>query len=175
MTSTRRLIVIGNGMAGARFVEEIVTRGGPDRFAVTVFGDEPVGNYNRILLSSVLAGSHQPRDIFINPLPWYAEHGVILHAGSRVTAIDLEHKQVSAGSRLVEPYDVLVMATGSRGFVPPMDGARTEIGTFKEGLFVFRTLDDCDRILARGATSRTAVVIGGGLLGLEAARGLLNR
>ena len=122
MTPAARLVVIGNGMAGARFVEEIVTRGGPDRFAVTVFGDEPVGNYNRILLSSVLAGSHQPRDIFINPLPWYAEHGVTLHAGARVTAIDLEQKQVSAGSDLVEPYDVLVMATGSRGFVPPMDG-----------------------------------------------------
>jgi NAD(P)H-dependent nitrite reductase large subunit len=175
MTATQRLVVIGNGMAGARFVEDLIARGGRDRFAVTVFGEEPDGNYNRILLSGVLAGSHRPRDIFINPLSWYADNGVTLHAGARATSIDLESAQVSSATGLVEPYDVLVIATGSKGFVPPMDGLRTEAGTVKDGLFVFRTLDDCGRILARGETSRTAVVIGGGLLGLEAARGLLNR
>ena len=141
--ATRRLVVIGNGMAGARFVEDLIARGGRDRFVVSVFGDEPAGNYNRILLSGVLAGTHQPRDIFINPLPWYADNGVTLHAGVRVTAIDVERQEVSSANRLVEPYDVLVMATGSRGFLPPMDGVKTEAGTFKDGLFVFRTLDDC--------------------------------
>ena len=175
MTATKRLVVIGNGMAGARFVEDLIARGGRDRFSVTVFGDEPAGNYNRILLSGVLAGSHQPRDIFINPIPWYADNGVSLRAGVRVHAIDIGEKRVSTANGLVEPYDVLVMATGSSGFVPPMDGMKTEAGTLKDGLFVFRTLDDCRRILERGETSRTAVVIGGGLLGLEAARGLLNR
>jgi NAD(P)H-dependent nitrite reductase large subunit len=175
MNARARLVVIGNGMAGARFVEDLIARGGRDRFAITVFGDEPAGNYNRILLSGVLAGSHLPRDIFINPLPWYADNGVTLHAGARVRAIDIADKQASSANGLVEPYDVLVIATGSGGFVPPMDGLKTEAGTFKDGVFVFRTLDDCQRILKRGETSRTAVVIGGGLLGLEAARGLLNR
>jgi nitrite reductase (NADH) large subunit len=100
---------------------------------MTVFGDEPEGNYNRILLSSVLAGSHQSRDIFINPLPWYAAHGVTSHAGVPVNAIDIERRQVSSASGLVEPCDALVIATGSRGFVPPMDGVKTEAGTIKEG------------------------------------------
>jgi NAD(P)H-dependent nitrite reductase large subunit len=175
MSGTRRLVVIGNGMAGARLVEDVLLRGGRDLFAVTVFGDEPHGNYNRILLSGVLAGSHQPKDIYINPLSWYAEQGITLHAGARVEAIDVERKQVSNVSGLVERYDVLVIATGSSGMVPPMDGLRTETGTFKEGVFVFRTLDDCGGILKRAESSRRAVVIGGGLLGLEAAKGLLNR
>ena len=174
MKGTRRLVVIGNGMAGARLVEDGLFRGGRDLFAVTVFGDEPYGNYNRILLSGVLAGSHQPKDIYINPLSWYAEQGITLHAGARVEAIDLDRKQVSSASGLVEPYDALVIATGSRGVVPPIDGLRTETGTFKEGVFVFRTLDDCSGIMKRAETARRAVVIGGGLLGLEAAKGLLN-
>ena len=174
MSGTRRLVVIGNGMAGARLVEDVIARG-RGMFAVTMFGSEPHGNYNRILLSGVLAGSHQPQDIFINPLPWYAQHGVVLHAGDRVEAIDVERKQVAGASGVVEPYDTLVIATGSSGMVPPMDGLRTETGALKEGVFIFRTLDDCHGILKRAATSRRAIVIGGGLLGLEAARGLLNR
>ncbi len=176
MSDRRRLVVIGNGMAGARLVEDVLARGGRHLFAVTVFGDEPHGNYNRILLSGVLAGSHQPRDIVINPLSWYAEQGVTLHAGARVDAIDVERKQVlSRASGIVEPYDLLVIATGSSGVVPPIDGLQTETGAFKEGVFVFRTLDDCSGILKRADTSKRAVVIGGGLLGLEAAKGLLNR
>ena len=94
MSGTRRLVVVGNGMAGARLVEEVIARGGRGRFAVTVFGDEPHGNYNRILLSGVLAGSHQPEDIFINPLPWYAQHGVVLHAGDRV---ERDRRRAEAG------------------------------------------------------------------------------
>jgi NAD(P)H-dependent nitrite reductase large subunit len=175
MSGPRRLVVIGNGMAGARLVEDVLVRGGRDLFAVTVFGDEPHGNYNRILLSGVLAGSHQAKDIFINPVSWYAEQGVTLHVGSRVDAIDLDRKHISSASGLVEPYDVLVIATGSSGMVPPIDGLRTETGTFKDGVFIFRTLDDCSGILKRAETSKRAVVIGGGLLGLEAAKGLLDR
>ena len=175
MSATRRLVVIGNGMAGARLVEDVLARGGRGLFEVSVFGSEPHGNYNRILLSGVLAGSHQPQDIFINPLSWYAQHGVALHAGDRVDAIDVGRKRVSSVSGAVEPYDTLVIATGSSGMVPPMDGLRTETGSFKEGVFIFRTLDDCRGILKRAETSRRAIVIGGGLLGLEAAKGLLNR
>jgi NAD(P)H-dependent nitrite reductase large subunit len=175
MTDKRRLVVVGNGMAGARLVEDVVVRSGLERFAVTIFGDEPHGNYNRILLSSVLAGSHRPSDIFINPPTWYTDHGVTLHVSARVDKIDVDRKQVFSGAGVVEPYDALVIATGSSGMVPPIDGLRTATGAFKDGVFVFRTLDDCTAILARAETSKRAVVVGGGLLGLEAARGLVSR
>ena len=175
MSAKQRLVVIGNGMAGARLIEDVLARGGRDQFDTTVFGSEPHGNYNRILLSGVLAGSHQPGDIFINPLEWYPQHGITLHAGDPVVAIDVARKQVSSVAGLVTSYDILVIATGSSGLVPPMDGLRTETGRFKRGVFVFRTLDDCSGILERAASSNRAVVIGGGLLGLEAAKGLLNR
>jgi nitrite reductase (NADH) large subunit len=172
-SSKARLVVIGNGMAGARLVEELLARGGGDRYDVVMFGDEPYGNYNRILLSSVLAGSHDPKDIFINPLSWYEDSGVRLHAGVRVTRIDRTRKVVVGASGVEEPYDTLVIATGSSAFVPPIRGATAPGGAPKDGVFVFRTLDDCNAIMERAKVSRSAAVIGGGLLGLEAARGLL--
>jgi nitrite reductase (NADH) large subunit len=175
MTSKERLIVIGNGMAGARFVEDLVARNGRDRFDITVFGDEPYGNYNRILLSNVVSGANEPKDIFLNPIEWYERSGVSLHAGVRITGVDRINKVVSASNGVVEPYDRLVFATGSRPFVPPIDGLRDENGRFKDGVFLFRTLDDSLRIIDYAAKARKAVVLGGGLLGLEAARGLLNR
>ncbi|MGB7219672.1 MAG: FAD-dependent oxidoreductase [Vicinamibacterales bacterium] len=174
MSAKRRLVVVGNGMAGARLVEDVLARAG-DRFEITVFGDEPHGNYNRILLSSVLAGSHAPADIFINPVSWYAANGVTLHAGVRVDAIDVTAKQATGANGIVESYDALVIATGSRVVVPPITGVFDAAGRFRDGVFVFRTLDDCDRMLACAASSRRAVVIGAGLLGLEAAKGLLSR
>lgn len=174
MSTRRRLVVVGNGMAGARFVENLVARDEAHAFDVVVVGDEPHGNYNRILLSGVLAGTHRADDIMINPLSWYAANGVRLHAGTRVERLDLQRRRVHAADGAVEPYDVLVLATGSRPAVPPIDGLVTDTGTLKEGAFVFRTIEDCDRILARARQVRRAVVIGGGLLGLEAARGLRN-
>src|SRR5438128_11886608 len=111
MTQKQRLVIIGNGMAGARLVEEVIERRGGGRYEIVVFGDEPYGNYNRILLSGVLAGSHEPGDIFINPLGWYAEHGVRLHAGVRAGWIDRVAKVVHAPGGLAEPYDKLVIAT----------------------------------------------------------------
>jgi NAD(P)H-nitrite reductase large subunit len=175
VTGRQRLVVIGNGMSGARLVEETLARGGADRYDVTIFGDEPHGNYNRILLSSVLAGSHESKDIFINPFSWYAANGVTLHAGVRVDTIDVSSKRVFGTNGVVEPYDRLVIATGSTPVIPPLIGARIGTGDLKPGVFVFRTLDDCDRMLAYAQRARRAAVIGGGLLGLEAARGLLNR
>ena len=180
MTAKQRLVVIGNGMAGARLVEEVLACGGAELFEIVMFGDEPYGNYNRILLSSVLAGSHDAKDIFINPLSWYGENGVKLHAGVRVTEIDRAAKKVYGTEGIVEEYDKLVIATGSKPFVPPMDGLAasdksTEAGgVFRPGVFVFRTLNDCDNIIKYARGVRKAAVIGGGLLGLEAARGLLN-
>ena len=171
----QRLVVIGNGMVGARFAEELLARGGGDRYEIVMFGDEPTGNYNRILLAGILAGTHAPDDIFINPLQWYASNGIVLHAGVRVTSVDRESRLVRGDNEVLEPYDVLVFATGSSPFVPPlrnMSGHGTET---KEGLFAFRTLDDCARMLEHAPAARSAAVIGGGLLGLEAARGLLER
>jgi NAD(P)H-dependent nitrite reductase large subunit len=177
MSRRRRLVVVGNGMAGARLVEDLLARGGSQRFDIIVFGEEPVGNYNRILLSSVLARTHDPKDIFLNPVPWYAANGVTLRVGVRVTAIDMARKEVTGADGTVEPYDVLVVATGSRPALPPIEGlCTTPAGgrPFKRGVFVFRTLDDCHGMLAFVNQVRRAAVIGGGLLGLEAARGLLN-
>jgi nitrite reductase (NADH) large subunit len=175
MTQKQRLVVVGNGMAGARLVEEVLARQGSNRFEMVVFGDEPYGNYNRILLSSVLAGTHNPQDIFINPLNWYKENGVRLHLSNRVRMIDRGAKVVYGSDDVVEPYDRLVIATGSSPFVPPMENLYESCGRYKAGVFVFRTLDDCEEIIKYSACARKAAVIGGGLLGLEAARGLLQR
>ena len=174
MGSKKKLVVIGNGMAGARAVEEILARGGGEQFAITMFGDEPYGNYNRILLSNVLNGSQDAQEIFLNPLSWYSENGITLHAGVRVSAIDRMTKEIFHADGQSTPYDTLLIATGSRPFIPPMDGLLMPDGAWKRGAFVFRTLDDCTHIASHAAKSRRAAVIGGGLLGLEAARGLLN-
>ncbi len=178
MTGGRqRLVVVGNGMAGARAVEEILLRGGDAQFDITMFGDEPYGNYNRILLSNVLNGSQDARDIFMNPLDWYKENNITLHAGVRVAHIDRQAKQVIGADGTTVGYDKLLIATGSRPFVPPIAGLERgdeEGGGHKPGVFVFRTLDDCTKIAGYATKCRKAAVIGGGLLGLEAARGLLN-
>ena len=105
MAMKETLVVIGNGMAGARFVEELLARNGREHFDIVMFGDEPYGNYNRILLSNVLAGSHEPKDIFLNPLGWYEKNGITLHAGIRVESIDRERKMVHGVDGVRERYD----------------------------------------------------------------------
>ncbi len=172
--SKQKLVVIGNGMAGARTVEDILSRGGDKQFDITMFGDEPSGNYNRILLSQVLNGSRDVREIFLHPQEWYVWNGIKLHAGVRVTEINREAKTVTGDNDLTVPYDKLLIATGSRPFVPPMEGMKLAEGAPKPGIFVFRTLEDCRRIAGYANKCKKVAVIGGGLLGLEAARGLLN-
>ena len=169
----QNLVVIGNGMAGARAVEEILARGGADKFRITMFGDEPYGNYNRILLSNVLNGTQDETEIFLNPLSWYRENDITLHAGVRADLIMRKSKVVVGGS-IAEPYDKVIIATGSRSYVPPINGLNKSDGGYKRGIFVFRSLDDCRAIAAYAEGRKRAVVIGGGLLGLEAARGLQN-
>ena len=132
-----RLVVVGNGMAGARFVEEVLERGGGDQFRITVLGDEPHGNYNRIMLSPVLAGEEHEDDIVLNSHDWYADNGVTLRAGVRADRIDTAAKVVHAADGSVVPYDHLVLATGSYSFIPPMTGVRTDDGELKPGVFGF--------------------------------------
>ena len=169
---SERLVVIGNGMAGVRAVEEILERTGPGRYAITIFGEEPYGNYNRIMLSNVLAGVEDESGIFLNDLSWYADNGITLHTGSRVTRIDRYAKQVRAADGTVTGYDKLIIATGSRAFVPDIPGLHRPGRGYHQGVFAFRTLDDTRNMIRYAREHERAVVIGGGLLGLEAARGL---
>ena len=160
----KKLVVVGNGMAGVACVEQIVKHG--PHFEITIFGDETHANYNRILLSSVLAGERAADEITLNPLEWYRAHDIRLHVGARIIDVDSALKIVTADDGRVESFDTLLLATGSSALIPPIDG----VG--KDGVFVFRTLDDTRALLERAGPGVRAVVIGGGLLGLEAARGL---
>jgi nitrite reductase (NADH) large subunit len=174
-TTKAQLVVIGNGMAGVRAVEEILSRNGADLFDITVFGDEPYGNYNRILLSNVLAGSDDTAEIYLNPIDWYTDNDVDLRAGVRVVRVDRFARVVQANDGTAMRYDRLIIATGSRSFFPPMEGMWADNKTLTSGVFGFRSLDDCAAMIDYAAGKTRAVVIGGGLLGLEAARGLQNR
>ncbi len=167
-----RLVVVGNGMAGARLVEEVLERGGDEQFRITVLGDEPHGNYNRIMLSPVLAGESHEDEIVLNSHDWYADNGVTLRAGVRVERIDTAAKQVHADDGSVTPYDHLVLATGSYSWIPPMAGVRRGDGGLLPGVHGFRTIDETRAMLEATGRCRRAVVMGGGLLGLEAARAL---
>jgi nitrite reductase (NADH) large subunit len=163
-----RLVLIGNGMAGVRVLEELLERA-PDRYDVTVFGAEPHPTYNRIMLSPVLAGEKRFEDIVTHDRAWYAQNGFDLRAGLRIDAIDRSARDVVAadGSRFA--YDRLVIATGSHPFVIPVPGRDLP------GVITFRDIADVDAMVAAAGDGKRAVVIGGGLLGLEAANGLLAR
>ncbi|MGV7207835.1 NAD(P)/FAD-dependent oxidoreductase [Oxalobacteraceae bacterium A2-2] len=159
------LVVIGNGMAGMRTVEEL-HKLAPDLYQITVFGAEPHGNYNRIMLSPVLAGEKKMDDIMLHTREWYAQHGITLHAGDPVERIDRRRRIVRARSGLEVKYDRLLIATGSKPFIIPVPGHELP------GVLAFRDIQDVETMLAMARNHRHAVVIGGGLLGLEAANGL---
>src|SRR6266496_6584528 len=160
----QKLVVVGNGMAGVACVEQILKHA--PKFEITIFGDETHVNYNRILLSSVLAGEKAADEIVLNGLEWYRKHGIELRLGVRIVDVDSECKSVTGDDGSVTPFDKLLVATGSTPLIPPMEGVK------KEGVFVFRNLDDTRCLLDYAGPGKKAVVIGGGLLGLEAARGL---
>lgn len=164
----QRLVVIGNGMAGMRTVEELL-RIDASRYQITVFGAEPHGNYNRILLSPLLSGEKNLDDIMLHPLQWYADNGVELVAGDAVVAIDRPRRQVLARSGRMQGYDRLLIATGSRPVVLPVPGHTLP------GVITFRGIADVETMLDAARAHRHAVVIGGGLLGVEAANGLSRR
>ncbi|WP_214626273.1 nitrite reductase large subunit NirB [Paenibacillus agaridevorans] len=162
-----RLVLIGNGMAGVRCVEEILALE-PDRFDITIIGSEPHTNYNRILLSKVLQGNTSIEDITMNTQSWYEERGIVLHKGEEAVAIDTGRRRVRTSAGREVDYDKLILATGSDPFMLPLPGAD------KPGVLAFRNIKDCNALMEASRTFKRAVVIGGGLLGLEAARGLLN-
>jgi len=163
-----KLVVVGNGMAGMRTVEHLLELA-PDLYDITVFGAEPHPNYNRILLSPVLAGEQTVADIILNDRDWYAANGIRLHLGKKVARIDRVRRVVEAEDGTTEPYDRLLLATGSSPVMLPLPGKDLE------GVIAYRDIHDTERMIAAAARHRHAVVIGGGLLGLEAANGLRAR
>ncbi len=165
MPSRRRLVLVGNGMAGVRALEEILARA-PHAFTMTVFGAEPHGNYNRIMLSPVLAGEKTFDNIVTHDHAWYEKNGIELIAGEPVTTIDRENRVVTGVNGTERPYDVLILATGSDPVIIPVPGHTLP------GVIAFRDIADVSTMLRASRDHTHAVVIGGGLLGLEAANGL---
>ena len=164
----QKLVLIGNGMAGVRTLEELL-KIAPDHYDITVFGAEPFGNYNRILLSPVLTGEKSLQDIMLNDVDWYRDNGIVLRAGETITTIDRARRTVTTADGERTPYDRLIVATGSKPVIIPVPGAQLP------GVITFRDIHDVNAMLAAVGHYRNAVVIGGGLLGLEAAYGLKER
>src|SRR5437867_9634402 len=163
-----KLVMVGNGMAGVRTLEELL-KIAPDVYDITVFGAEPHANYNRILLSPVLAGEMTIQDIMLNDVDWYEKNGIRLHVGKKVVRIERGARKVVAADGTAESYDRLLLATGSNPFILPVPGAKLE------GVLTYRDIGDTNAMVEAAAKYEHAVVIGGGLLGLEAANGLKTR
>ncbi|MEJ8853247.1 nitrite reductase large subunit NirB [Variovorax robiniae] len=167
-----KLVLVGNGMAGVRAIEELIKLA-PELYDITVFGAEPHPNYNRILLSPVLAGEQTVEEIVLNSWEWYAENHITLHAGKKVTEVDRVKRVVRAvaddGSVIEAAYDRLLLCTGSNPFILPVPGKDLQ------GVIAYRDIADTDCMIETAKTHKHAVVIGGGLLGLEAANGLMLR
>ncbi|MDZ4075586.1 MAG: nitrite reductase large subunit NirB [Hylemonella sp.] len=167
-----KLVMIGNGMAGVRSLEELL-KIAPELYEITVFGAEPHPNYNRILLSPVLAGEQKLEDIVLNDWAWYEDNGITLHAGWTVTEVDrvkrVVHAKNAKGETISAEYDRLILATGSNPFILPVPGKELK------GVLAYRDIADTEAMIEAAAKYKHAVVIGGGLLGLEAANGLMKR
>jgi len=164
----KRLVMVGNGMAGCRTLEELL-RIAPEMYDITVFGAEPHPNYNRILLSPVLAGEMTIQDIILNDWDWYRDNGITLHTGRKIVKIDRIARKVIADDGTEAEYDRLLLATGSNPFILPVPGKDLP------GVIAYRDIADTDAMIEAAATRKHAVVIGAGLLGLEAANGLALR
>ena len=163
-----KLVMVGNGMAGVRTLEELLKLA-PDLYDITVFGAEPHANYNRILLSPVLAGEQTIQDIMLNDVDWYRDNGITLHLNKKIARIDRKNRVVTADDGTTAEYDRLILATGSNPFILPIPGNDLP------GVIGYRDIADTDAMIAAAKLHKHAVVIGGGLLGLEAANGLKLR
>ncbi len=171
MTTKKQLAIIGNGMAASRLLDDLLQRGATQRYAVTVFSEEKGGCYNRILLSKVLAGE-EPDAIVLKSPDWYTDNGVRFVSGVQVTRLDTTARQVLTSDEKAHRYDLAVLATGSAPFVPRIENLNRPDGKWKDGLIAYRTLEDCMLMRSRARPGDNAVVLGGGLLGLEAAKAL---
>ena len=169
----KKLAIIGNGMATCRLLDELLQRRALDRYDIAVFGDERGGAYNRILLGKVLAGD-APDVIVTKPPEWYQANGVTLFDGVAVRRLDTGAKLVETADGATHRYDVAVLATGSHPLVPPLTGMTGPEGGLRDGVFIYRTMSDCLKMRACARPGDNAVVLGGGLLGLEAAKVLCD-
>ncbi|MPZ82845.1 MAG: NAD(P)/FAD-dependent oxidoreductase [Actinophytocola sp.] len=172
---SRHVVIVGYGMAGARLAEEIRRRDPVgERVAVTIVGEESHPAYNRVLLSAVVGGAMRPDAVHLHDATWASRHHVTLRTGTAVVSVDRDRRRVSLADESTVDYDTLVLATGSKPWIPPTEGLLTEDG-LAPGAVAFRTLDDCAQILDASRPGAPVAVLGGGLLGLEAARGLAER
>ncbi|MDU0420803.1 nitrite reductase large subunit NirB [Staphylococcus simulans] len=163
-----KLVMIGNGMAGVRTIEEILERD-KDKYEITIIGKEPYPNYNRIMLSNILQKKMSVDETIMNPYSWYEENNISLITGERATRVNREQKLVETESGQETPYDICIFATGSNAFVLPIPGHELP------SVIGWRTIEDTERMIEIAQTKKEAIVIGGGLLGLECARGLLDQ
>ncbi len=174
MTRRKEMTIVGNGMATCRLLDELVARKAHELYGITVIGDEPRGAYNRVMLSKVLEGA-EPDAVVTKPEHWYQEHGIQLLAPAVADRVDNAERRVHLQDGRSFHYDIAILATGSQSIVPRFEGMNGEDGTLKPGLFVYRTMDDCLRMRSYARPGDSAVVLGGGLLGLEAAKVLSDR
>ncbi|EIK04633.1 nitrite reductase large subunit [Staphylococcus aureus] len=164
----QKLVMIGNGMAGIRTIEEILERAN-DLYDITVIGKEPYPNYNRIMLSNILQNKMTVEETIMNPYEWYEEHGIELITNDPVIEVDRANQSVTTANGIEVSYDKLIFATGSKAFVIPVPGSTLP------SVIGWRTIDDTEQMMNIAKTKKKAIVIGGGLLGLECARGLLDQ
>lgn len=174
MARRKEVVIVGNGMATCRLLDEMVSRNAQERYDITVVGDESGGAYNRVLLSKVLGGA-DPDDVTTKPPAWYAERSIRLFAPHTADRLDTAERRLVLRDAESLRYDIAILATGSQPVVPRFEGMNDSQGELKPGIFVYRTMDDCLRMREYARSGDNAVVLGGGLLGLEAAKVLSDR
>jgi len=162
-----KVVVIGNGMVGYKFCEKLIAKAPSNQFEIVVFGEEIRPAYDRVHLSEFFAGK-SANDLSLASKEWYVNNGITLHLSNPIQSIKIQDKKVIAHNGLVETYDVLILATGSSAFVPPIPGVE------KKGVFIYRTIEDLEMMQAHAKKAKKGAVIGGGLLGLEAAKAMLD-
>src|SRR5699024_6442284 len=166
--SKKRLVMIGNGMAGLRTIEEILERDS-EQYEITIIGKEPYPNYNRIMLSNILQKKMSVKETIMNSYQWYKTHGIDLVTNDPVISVNREKKEIITENNKQFHYDICIFATGSSAFVLPIPGSQLN------SVIGWRTIDDTERMIEIAQTNKHAIVIGGGLLGLECARGLMDQ
>ncbi len=174
MSRRKEIVIVGNGMATCRLLDELVARNAQERYGITVIGEEPGGAYNRVQLSKVLGGS-EPDAVVTKSPAWYAERGIELLAPRVAERIEPSERRVVLRDAPPVRYDIAILATGSQPVVPRFEGMNDAQGELKPGLFVYRTMDDCLRMRSYARPGDNAVVLGGGLLGLEAGKAMSDR